>query len=65
MGRINNPERLREDLAALFDLYARGSIRPVIGRVFPLEQAAEAHRFIQQRANIGKVLQREQRGRLG
>jgi NADPH:quinone reductase-like Zn-dependent oxidoreductase len=56
LGRINNPERLREDLVALFDLYARGAIRPVVGRVFPLEEAAQAHRFIQQRANIGKVL---------
>lgn len=56
LGRINSPERLREDLAALFELYAAGSIRPVIGRVFPLEEAANAHRFIQQRANIGKVL---------
>jgi NADPH:quinone reductase-like Zn-dependent oxidoreductase len=33
-----------------------GRIRPVVARTFPLERAADAHRFIQQRSNIGKVL---------
>jgi NADPH:quinone reductase-like Zn-dependent oxidoreductase len=29
---------------------------PIVARTFPLEQAADAHRFIQSRANIGKVV---------
>ncbi|MEP6594084.1 MAG: zinc-binding dehydrogenase [Acidobacteriota bacterium] len=29
---------------------------PVVARTFPLEQAAEAHRFIQARQKIGKVV---------
>jgi NADPH:quinone reductase-like Zn-dependent oxidoreductase len=33
-----------------------GRLRPVVARTFPLERAADAHRFIQQRSNIGKVL---------
>ncbi len=33
-----------------------GRIRPVVARTFPLEQAADAHRFIQARQNIGKVV---------
>lgn len=32
------------------------NIRPVIGKIFPLEQAAEAHRFIESRKSMGKVL---------
>lgn len=31
-------------------------LRPVVARTFPLERAADAHRFIQSRANIGKVV---------
>jgi len=31
-------------------------LQPVVARTFPLAQAAEAHRFIQSRQNIGKVV---------
>ena len=31
-------------------------IQPVVARTFPLEKASEAHRFIQARQNIGKVV---------
>jgi NADPH:quinone reductase-like Zn-dependent oxidoreductase len=31
-------------------------IAPVVARTFPLERAADAHRFIQSRQNIGKVV---------
>ena len=31
-------------------------IQPVVARTFPLENAAAAHRFIQSRQNIGKVV---------
>ena len=31
-------------------------LKPVVARSFPLERAAEAHRFIQNRQNIGKVV---------
>lgn len=40
---------LREELSA-------GRLQPVVARTFPLEQAADAHRFIQNRLNIGKVV---------
>lgn len=33
-----------------------GRLRPVVARTFPLERAADAHRFLQDRANIGKVV---------
>ena len=33
-----------------------GRLTPVVARTFPLAQAAEAHRFIQSRGNIGKVV---------
>jgi synaptic vesicle membrane protein VAT-1 len=31
-------------------------LQPVVARTFPLERAADAHRFMQSRANIGKVV---------
>jgi NADPH:quinone reductase-like Zn-dependent oxidoreductase len=35
---------------------AAGRLRPIVSRTFPLERADEAHRFMQSRANIGKVV---------
>ncbi|HET6170984.1 MAG TPA: zinc-binding dehydrogenase [Gaiellales bacterium] len=44
-------------LDQLIELAARGELRgPVIDRVLPLEQAAEAHRLIENRQTFGKVL---------
>src|SRR5687768_4333284 len=50
----------RRQLAPLMDMLLselRASrIVPVVARTFPLERAADAHRFIQSRQNIGKVV---------
>lgn len=57
MGHLwGEAELLGEELSALLALHRRGAIRPRIDRVFPFEQAAEAHRHLQGRRNIGKVL---------
>jgi len=45
----------REMLALLSDAQA-GRIAPVVGKTFPLPEAAAAHRYIQERRNVGKVL---------
>ena len=50
----------RRQLAPLMDMLVtelRASrLAPVVARTFPLERAADAHRFIQSRHNIGKVV---------
>ena len=50
----------RRQLAPIMDMLlteVRGRrIQPVVARTFPLDRAAEAHRFIQSRQNIGKVV---------
>jgi NADPH:quinone reductase-like Zn-dependent oxidoreductase len=50
----------RRQLASLMDMLLSelraGRIAPVVARTFPLERAADAHRFIQSRQNIGKVV---------
>ena len=33
-----------------------GRLQPIVARTFPLERAADAHRFMQSRANVGKVV---------
>jgi NADPH:quinone reductase-like Zn-dependent oxidoreductase len=46
-------EELTGPLAELLD---RGVIKPVVAEAFPFDRAADAHRFIQERRNIGKVV---------
>ncbi|MGR8925204.1 quinone oxidoreductase family protein [Rhizobium leguminosarum] len=50
------PEGVREDLAALFELAAAGALTVTDGGRFPLHQAAEAHRAIEERRAVGKVV---------
>jgi NADPH:quinone reductase-like Zn-dependent oxidoreductase len=47
---------LREELAAVLDLWRAGSIRPRVDGVYPFEEAAAAHRRIGERRNVGKVV---------
>jgi alcohol dehydrogenase len=47
---------MREDLEALLVEVERGSIKPIIDRVFPLAQSAEAMRLLQDREVFGKVI---------
>jgi NADPH:quinone reductase-like Zn-dependent oxidoreductase len=50
----------RRPLQAVMDLLlaelGAGRLTPVVARTFPLERAGDAHRFIQSRSNIGKVV---------
>jgi len=57
LGRVRSRgSLLRKELDDIFRLYADGKIKPVISKTFPLEQAAEAHQYIHDRRNIGKVI---------
>jgi len=47
---------LREELQAVLTLWDEGKIKPRIDMSYPFTQAADAHRRILQRQNIGKVL---------
>lgn len=50
------PEDARRWASELFGRYESGGIRPTVDRTFPFEEAAEAHRWLQDRKNLGKVL---------
>lgn len=47
---------LRRELDDIFRLYTDGKIKPVISKIFRLEDAAAAHQYIHDRKNIGKVI---------
>jgi NADPH:quinone reductase-like Zn-dependent oxidoreductase len=46
----------RRFAAEVTPLLERGLVRPVVDRVFPLEQVQDAHRYLESSANFGKVL---------
>ena len=47
---------LDELMGPLRELLDRGVIRPVVAEAFPFDRAADAHRMIQERRNVGKVV---------
>ena len=57
MGRMQGREDvMRREMLELLRMYAAGAIRPVVGKAFPLAEAAAAHRYIHDRKNVGKVV---------
>jgi NADPH2:quinone reductase len=46
------------DLNEVVELWQQGVIRPLVAKVFPLEEAASAHRMLAERSTIGKVIVR-------
>ncbi len=49
-------DHIREWADRLLDLWAQGVVKPKIARSFRFDEAPQAHHFIQDRRNIGKVL---------
>ena len=45
-----------EELMTLLPLVVDGTLKPVIDRTFPLEQAADAHRYMADRQQFGKLV---------
>jgi len=46
----------KEDMRQIVAMLNQGKIKPVIHQVFPLEQAAEAHRIMEARSFFGKLV---------
>ena len=47
---------LERYIGALERMMADGTAKPVVAESFPFDRAAEAHRFIGERRNVGKVV---------
>lgn len=52
----NEPELYARWCAELWELHRTGLLRTAVHAEVPLEEAARAHRFIESRANLGKVV---------
>ncbi len=50
------PALLRSLLLELMELFQRGSLKPLPHNIFPVEDAANAFRYMARRKNIGKVV---------
>jgi synaptic vesicle membrane protein VAT-1 len=51
--REGNLDRVTEPLLGAFE---GGQLRPVVAEAFPFDRAPDAHRFIEERRNVGKVV---------
>ena len=58
LGRLmrHRRELVHEATRELVALWEQGAVRPVVGATFPLERAADAHRLIEERQHVGKVV---------
>ena len=50
------PELMRRGLEESFKLIAEGKLKLLVGKSFPLAQAAEAHKFMESRQSTGKLI---------
>lgn len=57
MGHLwDEVELMRSETLALFELLRAGAIAPHVDKVFRFDQAADAHRWLEQGKNVGKVV---------
>ena len=57
LQRVNGrPEDAARWMTELLGWYEAGALRPRVDRIFGFDEAADAHRYIQERKNLGKVL---------
>lgn len=53
---IHEKEKLRSWMETILEGFREGWVRPHVSKTFKFEDAAEAHRYIESRRNIGKVV---------
>ncbi|WP_334164740.1 quinone oxidoreductase family protein [Phenylobacterium sp.] len=56
LGAEITTDRVHDNIGKLIGDVARGELKVVIDREFPLSEAAEAHRYIESRQAVGRVL---------
>ena len=52
----NHPDWLKICLESVVDLVQKGEIKPTVGGVFSADKLYDAHRFVESRKSMGKVI---------
>lgn len=53
---IDTKESLLKAITKVFDAYRQGWIEPKVAQIFPLNEAVDAHRFLENRGRVGTIL---------
>lgn len=53
---LGSGERSRREFVAFMELVNRGELRGVVGKTFPLQEARQAHKAMEDRAFFGKIV---------
>jgi NADPH:quinone reductase len=58
LGRLmrHRPDVVREAIGEVLALWEQDAFKPLVGATFPLEDAPAAHRLIEERRSVGKVV---------
>jgi NADPH2:quinone reductase len=58
LGRLrrHRPDVVREAIGEVVALWESGAVEPLVGATFPLADAGEAHRLLEERRSVGKVV---------
>ena len=57
LGRLKGAEhKIKRAMVGIYQMIEAGDVSPVVGKVFPFDEASQAHDYIQKRKNFGKVL---------
>ena len=58
LGRLigRSPDLVARAAQDVLRLWEAGAVRPIVGAEYPLEQAGDAHRLIEERRSTGKVV---------
>jgi NADPH:quinone reductase len=58
LGRLmrHRPEVVREAIGEVVELWSSRAVRPVVGATFALDEVADAHRLVEERRSVGKVV---------
>ena len=46
----------RDELRTVLSMMERGELKPIVDRVFPLEELGKAHDYLEAQSQIGKVV---------
>lgn len=55
MAGWNKPDRYTHVRELILRGLAEGQLKPIVDKVFPLDQVAEAHRYLESNRQVGKV----------